>query len=175
MTLLMTRRARLSSPSRNPGLHGAYERIGEALRAHGYATVRVSFARPGDLRSGVCDVLGALARCGEHVMGRDSAGWSFGGAVVLAAGAGHRPRGGRGRARSRRAASCSWHGTAYRLLPPSVSQSLYRAAGHPKQLVLLDGAGHDIAGHEAEFERLVVACALPLLRSGSGGGRAGAA
>jgi fermentation-respiration switch protein FrsA (DUF1100 family) len=55
------------------------------------------------------------------------------------------------------------HRTAHPLLPAAVSQQLYRAARQPKQLVLLDGACHDIAGRERDSERLVADWALPLL------------
>lgn len=64
------------------------------------------------------------------------------------------------------------HGTADTVLPPAVSEGLYRAAAEPKRLVLLPGAGHDIAGHEAEFEALVIDWASPLLglrRAGASG------
>jgi hypothetical protein len=48
----------------------------------------------------------------------------------------------------------------------TVTTQGYDAAGEPKRLVLLEDAGHDIAGHEDEFVELVVAWAVPLLAAG---------
>lgn len=163
------------------GPGGAYLRIAGALRDRGCTVLRVSFTRAGDLRRGVRDVLGALDWCAEHGITRSVlVGWSFGGAVVITAGAGHAGVAGvatwrrRGYDGSQVAAIAPRslllvHGTADTVLPFAVSEDLYRAAAEPKRLVLLPDAGHDIAGHEAEFAALVVEWAGPLLGLRAGG------
>jgi alpha/beta superfamily hydrolase len=157
------------------GPRGSYLGIAAALASHGYASLRLSYGRVGDLMHSVEDVLGALNWCARHGMGPAVlVGWSFGGAVVITAGAGHAGVAGvatvatqgydasQVQAVSPRSLLLV-HGTADPVLPAVVSKRLYQAARQPKQLVLLDGAGHDIAGHERDFERLVVDWALPLL------------
>ncbi len=157
------------------GPGGSYVRLAEALREDGCTTVRVSYARTGDLMRSVDDVLGALDWLAQHGVGRSVlVGWSFGGAVVIAAGAGHGgvagvatlATQGYDTAQIQSVAPRSLllvHGTADSVLSWSISQSLHRVARPPKRLELLDGAGHDIAGHEDRFESLVLEWAVPLL------------
>lgn len=161
------------------GPGGSYLRLAERLCAQaGALAVRVSYTRAGDLLQSVRDVLGAITWCREHGVERVVlVGWSFGGAVVITAGAGHGDVAGVATvatqgydaAQIQAVAPRSLllvHGTADRVLPAHVSRLLYDAAGEPKRLVLLEGAGHDIAGHEDEFVELVVAWAVPLLAAG---------
>lgn len=157
------------------GPGGSYVRLAGALQEGGCTTVRVSYARTGDLMRSVDDVLGALDWFAGRGIGRSVlVGWSFGGAVVIAAGAGHGgvagvatlATQGYDTTQIRSLAPRSLllvHGTADAVLPWSVSRSLYHVAGRPKRLELLEGAGHDIAGHEHRFERLVLDWAAALL------------
>ena len=67
---------------------GLYDRLGEALHRGSIASLQVAYRRPGDLRACVADVLAGVAWLAMDVAPRVAlVGHSFGGSVVICAGA----------------------------------------------------------------------------------------
>jgi pimeloyl-ACP methyl ester carboxylesterase len=139
-----------------------YPRLGEALRTDGLATLRVRFRDPTDLAESAHDVLAGVEALGQLGIGHVGlVGHSFGGAVVVIAGASS-PAAVTVVTLSTQSYGTDvvgelaprpllvLHGSADTVLPPTSSISVYRRAEDPKELGLLDGAGHvlDEAGEE---------------------------
>jgi len=141
----------LNGPAR-----GLYPAACESLQRHGVAGLRLHYRQPNVLEECVLDVLLGvefLHREGvEHV---GLVGHSFGGAVVISAGALSE------RVKAVVAMSTQTYGTALvgqlpprplllihgsadEILPDSCSQQVYRFAEEPKELVLYPGAGHGL-------------------------------
>ncbi|CAF0815897.1 unnamed protein product [Adineta ricciae] len=92
-------------------------------------------------------------------------GWSFGGAVVISAGAQHRLVRAIATVASQTAGTNSVsklaqkgkaclfiHGKGDQCLPFRCSEQLYRLAGEPKELVLYDGDNHGVTNHRDEVK-----------------------
>jgi dienelactone hydrolase len=148
------------SPARN-----LYARLGEELSKEGISVLRVRFRDPTHLAEATHDVL-----TGVSLLHRDGAqrvglvGHSFGGAVVIAAAAAApvvstvvclatqsygtacvpmlAPR-----------PLLLIHGDADEVLPPACSLTVAANAGEPKEVVLLQGAGHVLDEAAAEVRR----------------------
>lgn len=148
------------------GMHGpagVYADLAVCLRNEGVTTLRLEYRRPNDLPACVSDVrqaVGALAR--EGVTRVVLVGWSFGGAVVIRAGAELGEVVGVATVASQTygTEAVRWlapkallllHGTADTTLSDRCSRSLYAQAGEPKELVLFPGDNHGLTLHRAEM------------------------
>lgn len=133
---------------------GLYPKLGEELSAAGFKVLRVKFRDPTHLGEAIHDVLAGIALLRAHGVERVAlVGHSFGGAVVINAGiVSPVVRAVVGLASQSYGALCVGelsgrpllliHGEEDEVLPPSCSETLHRAAGEPKELELLPGAGH---------------------------------
>jgi pimeloyl-ACP methyl ester carboxylesterase len=145
-----------------------YGRLAAALPGEGIASLRLRFRRPADLDASVADLMAAIAeleRLGKARIGL--VGHSFGGAVVIRAGAaapsvravvalatqsyGARPAAELGP----RCALLLIHGIADPVLPPEASRMVFDIAEEPKRLVLVEGAGHGLDEASEEVEQTV--------------------
>ena len=135
---------------------GLYPRLAGQLKGRGLASLRLDFRHPGNLESCVTDVLagvGFLRFSGHGRIGL--VGHSFGGAVVIRAGAASEEV-----AAVAALSSQTWgtgavnqlsprpvlflHGRADAILPDTCSRDLYRRAGEPKTLKLYAGCSHGL-------------------------------
>ncbi len=131
-----------------------YPRLGEELMHHGLSTLRVKYRNPTDLSEAVHDVLAGVDFLVEHGLERVAlVGHSFGGAVMIAAGAqspwvttvvGLSPQSYGTEAVSELPPRSLLlvHGMSDAVLPPSCSLSIYERARGKKDLELIPAAGH---------------------------------
>jgi hypothetical protein len=144
---------------------GLYARLGRQLLADGITSLEVAYRRPGDLAECVLDTLLGAAYVGT--LGRERVvlvGHSFGGAVVIAAGAASDQVVGVAALSSQTAGTgvvarlaprplLVLHGTDDEVLPASCSRDIHARAGEPKQLVLYPGCRHGLDDCRAELDR----------------------
>jgi fermentation-respiration switch protein FrsA (DUF1100 family) len=135
---------------------GLYPRLAAQLVPAGVASLRLDYRRPNQLAACVLDVLLAVAYLGA--LGRTRValvGHSFGGAVVITAGAVSQAVIGVAALSSQTAGTAQVHqisprplllihGTADEILPDRCSRQLYARAGEPRRLLLYDGCGHGL-------------------------------
>jgi len=128
----------------------------EQLQKKGITGLRLHYRRPGFMAHCVLDTLCAVAFL--HREGVDQVvlvGHSFGGAVVISAGAisplvraiipmSSQTEGTDFVSRVSPRPILLIHGTADDVLPSSCSEELFTAAGEPKELRLFEGAGHNL-------------------------------
>ncbi|HET8548917.1 MAG TPA: alpha/beta hydrolase [Bryobacteraceae bacterium] len=135
---------------------GLYPRLARQLLHDGVTSLEVAYRLPGDLVACVLDVLmgiGCLAAMGrKRVL---LVGHSFGGAVVITAGA-QAPNVAGVAALSTQAAGAESvvdlkgkpvlfiHGAADEVLPDRCSRDLYARAGEPKKILLYPGCRHGL-------------------------------
>ena len=135
---------------------GIYSRLGERLQGEGVASLELDYRRPGELRGCVADVLVGLAWLGS--LGKRRVvlvGHSFGGAVVIRAGA----LSDRVTAVAALSSQTSGtadvdqlsprpllliHGEADEILPPECSLDIHDRAHEPKALILYPGCRHGL-------------------------------
>jgi hypothetical protein len=144
---------------------GAYARLAEQLRPSGVTSLELDYRNPGYLRECVQDVLLGI----EYLVSQGKqrivlVGHSFGGAVVITAGAfashviavaalSSQTRGTESvRALSPRRLLLA-HGTADEVLPDSCSRDIFARAGEPKELILYEGCRHGLDGCREELDR----------------------
>lgn len=145
------------------GPSGVYPELAERLRADGITVLRLDYRKPNDLPECTHDILAALDALGRRGVERAVlVGWSFGGAVVISAGAASERVIGVATVASQTYGTESVdelspeksllliHGTADRTLPAELSRQLYARAGEPKDLVLYPGSGHGIERHRSK-------------------------
>ena len=148
------------------GIHGPagiYDELATRLQADGHSALRLGYRKPNHLGDCVYDVLAgidALARQGvERLV---LVGWSFGGAVVISAGAASdlvvgvatvasQTYGTEAVSRLAPKSLLLLHGTADQTLPDRCSRDLYARAREPKELVLYPGDNHGIDAHRSEM------------------------
>jgi pimeloyl-ACP methyl ester carboxylesterase len=144
-----------------------YDRVARALEREGISALRVRFRWPGVLDEAVHDVLAGVRLLGGHGARRIAVvGHSFGAAAAIAA-AGPTPETAAVVALSPQAAGAGdvaalagrplllVHGAQDQVLPPSVSVELFEAARAPKDLRIVDGAGHVLEEAADEVFELV--------------------
>ena len=135
---------------------GLYPRLAEQLRPEGVTSLRLDYRHPGVLEESVLDTLMGVAYLGT--LGRTRVvlvGHSFGGAVVIAAGAATNEAvgvaalspqtygaGAVGRLSPRPVIFI--HGDADEVLPDTCSRDLYERAGEPKEALFYPGCGHGL-------------------------------
>ncbi len=166
------------------GIHGPsgiYEELATLLQTEGAAALRLEYRAPNYLDECVYDVLAAIAALGDRGVDRVVlVGWSFGGAVVISAGAesdtvigvatvaSQTYGAGAVRELSPKKSLLLVHGTADQVLPDRLSRDLYARAGEPKELVVYPGDGHGIERHRAEMLEKLHEWSLNLLPNEEG-------
>ncbi len=148
---------------------GTYARLSEELRGKGITSLRLDYREPADLDGCVADLLAGVSffesMKHEPVV---IVGHSFGGAVVIAAGAasGHVKGVVSLSPQTYGAGGVFWlspkrllvvHGMADTRLPYMCAQQIFNAAREPKELVLYKGAEHNLAECRDELEALLTA------------------
>lgn len=136
-----------------------YPEACERLQAMGIAGLRLDYRKPQDLNGCVLDALCGVAFFASEGISRVVlVGHSFGGGVVIAAGASSPrvravvPMASQTFAGLQMApyvaprAMLLIHGTRDKVLPVSNARKIYEAAGQPKELKLFEDAGHGL-GH----------------------------
>ena len=148
---------------------GLYRRLAEQLVPDGVASLRLDYRRPADLAECVFDTLAGVAYVGRRGRSRMVlVGHSFGGAVVITAGAASH-------AVIAVAALSSQsygteavgslaprpllllHGTADEVLPDRASRDIYARAKEPKRLKLYPGCRHGLDQCRDELDRDLLA------------------
>jgi len=135
---------------------GLYSRLSEKLRPMSIASLRVDYRHPGRLRECVHDVLGGLEFLELEGKRRIVlVGHSFGGAVVIDAGAVSRSVVGVAALSSQTSGADKvgelaprslllLHGTGDEILSHSCSEYLFNCASEPKKLILYPGCKHGL-------------------------------
>jgi len=139
------------------GPGGSYEELGTRLQGDGVTALRLEFRRPNYLEECIYDVLSAIKGISGRGMDRVVlVGWSFGGAVVISAGAASEAVLGVATvARQTYSAGAVGklapekrllfiHGTADGVLPVDLSRYLHERAGEPRELVIYPDDSHGI-------------------------------
>ncbi len=146
------------------GPAGVYEELAGRLQGEGATALRLGYREPNRLEECAYDALAAIEALRREGVDRAVlVGWSFGGAVVISAGASSdtvvgvatvasqtRGAGAVGELAPEKSLLLI-HGTADEVLPYELSRYLYARAGEPKELVLYPGDGHGIQGHRSEM------------------------
>ena len=146
------------------GPAGIYDELATRLQTGGVEALRLEYRIPNQLDECVYDLLAGIEalgqRGGERVV---LVGWSFGGAVVISAGAANDAVVGDATVASQTYGAEAVgelspeksllliHGTADRVLPYEISERLYAQAGEPKELVLYPDDGHGVERHRLEM------------------------
>ena len=148
---------------------GTYARLAGQLTEQGITSLRLDYRFPNDLLECVLDLLAGAIYCQENGYGPVVVvGHSFGGAVVIAAGATSphikgvvslSPQtygaGMAGQLAPRKLLVA--HGKADTRLPFYCAQQIYDWAAEPKELVLFEGAEHRLEECRDELETLLAA------------------
>jgi len=135
---------------------GLYSRLAAELVPDGIASLRLDYRRPAELIPCVLDVLVGIAYLGT--LGRARVvlvGHSFGGAVVITAGAVSQEVVAVAALSSQTGGTAQvgaisprplllMHGTADEVLPDRCSRDIYRRAGEPRRLQLYEGCRHGL-------------------------------
>ena len=163
------------------GPAGIYEELASRLQADGAISLCLDYRKPNYLDDCVHDVLAALDALGRRGVGRAVlVGWSFGGAVVISAGALSDAVVGVATVASQTYGAGAVgelspeksllliHGTADGVLPHRLSRGLYDRAGEPKELVLYPGDGHGVERHRSEMLEKLHTWSKDLLRDKEG-------
>jgi alpha-beta hydrolase superfamily lysophospholipase len=148
---------------------GTYARLSEQLTRQGITSLRLDYRFPNDLLECVMDLLAAVTHLRDNGYGPVVVvGHSFGGAVVIAAGAASDHIKGvvslspqtYGAGMARQVAPRKLlvaHGKADTRLPFSCALQIYEWAQEPKELVLFEGAEHRLEECRDELETLLSA------------------
>jgi len=146
---------------------GIYAGLSEALRGRGITSLRMDYRQPNVMDECVMDTLAGTAFLkATGYAPVVLVGHSFGGAVVIAAGAASSHVNGVVSLSPQTAGTASVaqlspqpllvvHGKNDTRLPYTCAQQIYAAAQEPKKLVLYDGAEHRLAECRDELEELL--------------------
>jgi alpha-beta hydrolase superfamily lysophospholipase len=144
---------------------GVYTRLARQLVGDGVASLELDYRRAGDLQSCVLDVLVGIDYLGGQARSRVVlVGHSFGGAVVITAGAASdaviavaalssQSYGTDGADKISPRPLLVMHGAADEILPDACSRDIYRRAGEPKRLALYPGCRHGLDQCREELDR----------------------
>jgi dienelactone hydrolase len=162
------------------GPAGIYDELATRLQTGGVEALRLEYRIPNQLDECVYDLLAGIEalgqRGGERVV---LVGWSFGGAVVISAGAANDTVVGVATVASQTYGAEAVgelspekgllliHGTADRVLPYELSERLYARAGEPKELMLYQDDGHGMEHHRSEMLEKLHEWSRNLLLGGS--------
>jgi pimeloyl-ACP methyl ester carboxylesterase len=147
---------------------GLYPAASEQLQARGIASIRLHYRQPNELVNCVLDTLAGVAFLDrEGVTKVALVGHSFGGAVVISAGASSKnvravvPMSTQTYGTELTPAVAPRpmlliHGTNDNVLPDRCSRQVYAAAGEPKEIKLYPGAGHGLDEVRQEVLDLLV-------------------
>ena len=165
------------------GIHGpanSYEELAARLHEDGATAFRLEHRWPNYLKECVHDVLAAVDALGHGGLDRVVlVGWSFGGAVVISAGAASDAVVGVATVASQTYGAEAVgelspekslllvHGTADGVLLSELSERLYAQAGEPKELVLYPDDGHGVEHHRSEMLEKLHEWSRDLLLGGS--------
>src|SRR5689334_12535594 len=145
------------------GPSGAYVDVAERMQWLDVAALLLDYRHPNKLSECVADARAGIAWLAERSIVRVAlVGWSFGGAVVITAGAASpavvgvatiasQTYGTDAVSRLAPRSALFIHGTHDTVLPDICSRTLYAHAGRPKELVIYSGDGHGIELHRAEL------------------------
>lgn len=146
------------------GPAGIYDELATRLQTGGAEALRLEYHTPNQLDECVYDLLAGIKALGQRGVERVVLlGWSFGGAVVISAGAANDAVVGVATVASQTYGAKAVgelspekslllvHGTADRVLPYELSERLYAQAGEPKELVLYPDDGRGVERHRAEM------------------------
>jgi alpha/beta superfamily hydrolase len=159
-----------------PG-QGAYARLADVLRHDGITSLRLCYRHPNVLPECALDVLAGMAYLQQSgVQQVVLVGHSFGGAVVITAGAVHahvvgvvalapQTYGARLAGQLAPRPLLVVHGTADTRLPYTCGVQIYDWAREPKRLVLYEGAEHRLDECAAELDQLLTQWIPGTLRS----------
>ena len=162
------------------GLHGPawiYPELCARLQSAGITGLRLDYHRPNRLEDCAQDVL-----AGIHFLERQGVqqvvllGWSFGGAVVIAAGVrsarvvavatiGAQTAGTGAVGRLAPRPLLVLHGTADPILPDRCARDLYARAAEPNDLGLYAGDGHGLEHHQTDVLDRLVAWTIGVLQA----------
>lgn len=145
-----------------------FVRLGNDLAGNGISAIRVKYREPGEFEECVADAMAALsflkAVGAERVV---LVGHSFGGAVAVKAGelsplstavcSMSTQRYGTFEVESLGKPLLLLHGSRDEVLDKAASEDVFERAKDPKQIVILEGAGHSLRESEAEVFDLVKA------------------
>lgn len=146
---------------------GVYTRLAEGLRQEGVTSLRLNYRYPNVLPECALDILAGMAYLQQRqVQPVVLVGHSFGGAVVIAAGAVHphvagvvalapQTYGARMAGQLAPRPLLVVHGKVDTRLPYSCGVQIYDWAREPKQLVLYEGAEHRLDECAVELEQLL--------------------
>ncbi len=138
------------------GPAGVYPDLAEDVRRQGIAALRLRYRSPANLEPCVLDTLAGIEALSERGHERVVLlGWSFGGAVAIAAGArddraagvatvASQSHGTGAAAALAPRALLLLHGTGDRTLPPACSLDIYERAAEPKEIEIYPGANHGL-------------------------------
>ena len=145
------------------GPAGIYDKLATHLQSGGAEALRLEYRTPNQLDECVYDLLAGIEALGQRGGERMVlVGWSFGGAVVIRAGAASDAVVGVATVASQTYGAedvgelspekslLLIHGTADGVLPYELSKRLYAQAGEPKELVLYPDDGHGVERHRSE-------------------------
>lgn len=138
------------------GPASVYPDLAKQLSSEGIASMRLDYRYPAELDDSVIDVIVALQFLDEE--GIDNVGlvgWSFGGAVVITAGAVHENVSAVATVATQSAETegaehlgdipvLLLHGTADNTLSPVCSEKVYESITGPKELKIYEGANHGL-------------------------------
>lgn len=150
------------------GPSGIYTQLAQRLQHEQIYALRLEYRQPNQRQACVQDVNTAIMLLERHNIERIIlVGWSFGGAVVITAGAASNTVVGVATVASQTYGTEAvsrltprhlllFHGTADTVLPAVCAQDLYSRAHEPKQLVLYPDDDHSLTRHADQlFEQLL--------------------
>ena len=144
---------------------GLYTRLARRLEPEGITSLRLDYRHPGQLTPCVLDALAGMYVLEQMAISRIIlVGHSFGGAVVISAGAASPSTLGVAALSSQTAGTGAvgqlspkplllMHGTADEVLPASCSEDIYLRAGEPKKLLLYPGCKHGLDQCRDQIDR----------------------
>jgi len=157
-----------------------YDELATRLQTEGAEALRLEYRTPNQLDECVYDLLAGIEALGQRGVERVVlVGWSFGGAVVISAGAESGDVVGVATVASQTSGAEAVgelspeksllliHGTADRVLLYELSERQYAQAGEPKELVLYPDDGHGVERHRSEMLEKLHEWSRDLLLGGS--------